>query len=324
MNITKIAVGIDFSPESDSAVQHAMNIARHVGAEVVLVHVGAIIDDTFNANETLHPSIKEWQAFVQQDLADDRRRLEEMRERLRGQGVEISHVLRDGFADTGLAETAGDIGADLLIVGTHGRSGLRRFFLGSISERVVRLSHTNVMVARALPAPEAGKRGYRRILVPTDFSAPAARALELAFDLAAPGARIELVHFWQVPVTASTPYAPFKAAEDALTTVREAMSEAAEQSGQSLLERYRRSDVDLTYHAVEASPAHGIQDRLAQGDYELVTVGSHGRRGIRRLLLGSVAELTVRHAPCSVLVAHGGSETQPETRSDADAMPTAH
>jgi nucleotide-binding universal stress UspA family protein len=314
MNITKIAVGIDFSPESDSALQHAMNIARHVGAEVVLVHVGAILDQSFNAGETVHPSIKEWETFVHRELADDRRRLEEMRERLRGQGVEISHLVRDGFADTALTETASDIGANLLVVGTHGRSGLRRFFLGSISERVVRLSHTNVMVARALLTPDAGQRGYRRILVPTDFSAPAARALELAFDLAAPGARIEIVHFWQVPVTASTPYAPFKAAEDALTTVREAMAEAAEQSGQTLLERYRASSVDLSYHAVEASPAHGIHDRLAQGDYELVAVGSHGRRGIRRLLLGSVAELTVRHAPCSVLVAHGGPEHQPDAK----------
>jgi nucleotide-binding universal stress UspA family protein len=320
MKITKIAVGVDFSPESDSAVQHAMNIARHVGAEVVLVHVGAILDYSFSASETVHPSIKEWETLVHQELADDRRRLEEMRERLRGQGVEVSHLVRDGFADTSLAETASEIGANLLMVGTHGRSGIRRFFLGSISERVVRLSHTNVMVARAL---NDGQRGYRRILVPTDFSAPAARALELSFDLAAPGARIELVHFWQVPVAASTPYAPFKAAEDALTTVREAMAEAAEQGGQDLLERYRSSSVDLTYHAVEASPAHGIHDRLAQGDYELVAVGSHGRRGIRRLLLGSVAELTVRHAPCSVLVAHGGPETQPDVQPDAPSEAAA-
>jgi nucleotide-binding universal stress UspA family protein len=307
MNIKKIAVGIDFSPEADSATQHAMHIARHVGAEVVLVHVGAILDPQLNVGETVHPSIKEWETFVQQALVEDRRRLEALRERLRGQGVEISHVVRDGFADTALAETAGEIGADLLVVGTHGRSGLKRFFLGSISERVVRLSTTNVMVARAL---DISPGGYRRILVPTDFSAPAARALELAFDLAAPGASIEVVHFWQIPVTASTPYAPFKAAEDALTTVREAMAEAAQQSGERLLERYRSSRAELTYQAVEASPAHGIHDRLAQSDYELVAVGSHGRRGIRRLLLGSVAELTVRHAPCSVLVAHGGAETE--------------
>jgi nucleotide-binding universal stress UspA family protein len=316
MNIKKIAIGIDFSPESDIATRHAMDIARHVGAEVVLVHVGAILDQSLHVSELVHPSIKEWEHLVHQELAEDRRRLEEMRGRLRGQGVEISHVVCDGFADTALAETAGDIGADLLVVGTHGRSGLRRFFLGSISERVVRLSNTNVMVARAL---DNGPGGYRRILVPTDFSAPAARALELAFDLAARGAAIEMVHFWQVPMTASTPYAPFKAAEAALATVREAMAEAAEQSGQRLLERYRSSGVDLTYHAVEASPAHGIHDRLAQGSYDLVVVGSHGRRGIRRLLLGSVAELTVRHAPCSVLVAHSSPEIETGAQAGVQA-----
>lgn len=311
MNIKKIAVGIDFSPESEIATRHAMEIARHVGAEIALVHVGAILDPSVDMGETVHPSIKEWERYVRLELAEDRRRLEEWRERLTGQGVEISHVVRDGFADTALAETADEMGADLLVVGTHGRSGLKRFFLGSISERVVRLSHTNVMVARAL---DNGNAGYRRILVPTDFSEPAARALELAFELAARDAKIDVVHFWQVPVTAATPYAPFKAAEDALATVREALAESAQQNGERLLDRYRSSSgVELSYHALEASPAHGIHERLAQGGYDLVAVGSHGRRGIRRLLLGSVAELTVRHAPCSVLVAHGG----PESRQDA-------
>lgn len=315
MSIKKIAVGVDFSPESEIAIRHAIQIARHVGAEVVLVHVGAILEHPFNTGEVVHPSFKEWERIVEQELAADRRRLEELRERLLGQGVDISHVIRDGFADTALAETAGDLGADLLIVGTHGRSGLKRFFLGSISERVVRLSQCDVMVARAR---DDGSGGYRRILVPTDFSAPSSRALELALDLAAPGASVELVHFWQVPVVAATPYAPFRAAEDALATVREAMVEAAEQGGRNLLERHRRSGVDLSYHAVEASPAHGIQERLAHGDYDLVAVGSHGRRGIRRWLLGSVAELTVRHAPCSVLVAHGGPERAAGAGSDAE------
>jgi nucleotide-binding universal stress UspA family protein len=312
MNIQKIAVGIDFSPESEIATQHAMRIARHTGAEVVLVHVGAILDQPEQASTPKHPSIKEWESFIRHELAEDRQRLEAVRERLLGQGVEISHVVRDGFADTSLAETAKEIGAELLIVGTHGRSGLKRFFLGSISERVARLSDTNVMVARAL---DGGDGGYRRILVPTDFSAPAAKALDLAFLLAArgtePRAAIDVIHCWQVPVTASTPYAPFKAAEEALATVRDAMVETVQESGQRLLERYKPAGVDLTFQAFEASPAHGIQDRLEQGNYDLVIVGSHGRRGLRRLLLGSVAELTVRHAPCSVLVAHGGLEPEP-------------
>jgi nucleotide-binding universal stress UspA family protein len=101
MNIKKIAVGMDFSPESDIATQHAMDIARHVGAEVALVHVGAILEQPLHVSEAMHPSVKKWEQFVHQELAEDRRRLDEMRERLHGQGVEISHLVRDGFADTG-------------------------------------------------------------------------------------------------------------------------------------------------------------------------------------------------------------------------------
>jgi nucleotide-binding universal stress UspA family protein len=311
MNIQKIIVGVDFSHESEVATQHAMNIARHVGAEIVLAHVGAILDTPAPSSTPQHASIKEWESFIRHELAEDRQRLEAVRERLLGQGVEVSHVVRDGFADTALTETARELGAELLIVGTHGRSGLKRFFLGSISERVARLSDTNVMVARAR---DGGEGGYRRILVPTDFSAPAAKALDLALLLAAreaePRAKIDVIHCWQVPVTASTPYAPFKAAEEALATVRDAMAETVQESGKRLLEHYDPGAVDLTFQAFEASPAHGIQDRLEQGNYDLVIVGSHGRRGLRRLLLGSVAELTVRHAPCSVLVAHGGLEPE--------------
>jgi nucleotide-binding universal stress UspA family protein len=58
---------------------------------------------------------------------------------------------------------------------------------------------------------------------------------------------------------------------------------------------------------VEGDPAATIHDRLARGSYDCTVLGSHGRRGIGRMVLGSVAEHTVRHAPCSVFVAHAGS-----------------
>lgn len=302
MNIKKIVVGIDFSEESDIATRQAMSIARHVGAEVVLLHVGAVLDAPMHLGSSMHASVREWETLMRSELAEDRRRLSELRERLHGQGVEVSHLVRDGFADTGLTEAARELGADLLVVGTHGRTGIKRFFLGSISERVARLSSTAVMVAR--PTAHVGG-GYRRILVPTDFSEPAARALDTALELAGRDARIDLVHFWQVPVMATTPYAPFKAAEEAMGTMRQAMAEAAEDMGESLRERHARTGVELTFHAIEGEPAHSIQEHLEESDYDLVVMGSHGRRGLRRFLLGSVTEFTVRHAPCSVMVVHG-------------------
>lgn len=314
MDIKKIVVGVDFSEESEQAVREALNIARHVGAELALVHIGVVVEPPKHLGGSVHSSIKEWESMLRDQLAEDRRQLEEIRERMRGQGVEISHLVRDGFADTGLVDAAKELEGDLLILGTHGRSGIKRFFLGSISERVVRLSTTNVMVAR----PQGdGSGGYRRILVPTDFSRPAGAALDLALRLAHDGAAVDLVHFWQVPMTATTPYAPFKAAEEALTTVRRAMQEAAEGAGQRILEDYQEGRLEITFHAIESAPAYGIQERLEEEDYDLVVMGSHGRRGLRRFLLGSVAEMTVRHAPCSVLVVHG-PEDEPGQSDEID------
>ncbi|ACY19123.1 universal stress protein [Haliangium ochraceum] len=311
MKLSKIAVGIDFSEESDAAAHQALDLARHVGAELVLLHVGTVRDHALHAAPAAHPSVQAFDAAVDEGVARDRQRLEQMRERLRAQGVEISHAVRDGFADTGLAEGATELGAELLVVGTHGRSGLKRFFLGSISERVARLSSGHVMVAR-VGGERAGVGGYRRILVPTDFSDVAVESLELACLVAAKGARIDVVHFWQMPMASSFPVS-LELVEDSFTTVRDAMGATALEAGNALLAKVDHGDRDITFHALEATPADGIHDELEDSDYDLVVVGSHGRRGFRRLLLGSVTELTVRHAPCSVLVVHAGED------EDADA-----
>lgn len=305
MEIKKIAVGIDFSEQSNAAARHALNIARHTGAELVLVHVGTVLEAGDPLPEAIQTSVKEWENIVREQLAADRNRLDELRERLEGQGAEVSHMIIDGFPDTGLVEAAKDLGADLTVTGTHGRTGVKRFLLGSVSERVVRLSERTVMVAR--PAGD-GASGYRRVLVPTDFSDSAERALQLALVMAAPDATIELVHYWQLPVVAAGYYAPVTAADKAVAPIRDALEEQAEAQGQGHIDRYGRPGLNLTFEAVQAAPAYGIQDRLEGESHDLVVMGSHGRRGVRRFLLGSVAEVTVRHAPCSVVVVHGAPD----------------
>ncbi|GAB4568931.1 MAG: universal stress protein [Haliangiales bacterium] len=310
MEIKKIVVGMDFSEASEIAVQHAMRIARHAGAEVVLVHVGTVLATGEPVSHITSTTREQWEALLREELSEVRDNLEAVCERLRGQGVTLSHMIRDGFADNGLTDAASELGADLLLVGTHGRTGLKRFFLGSISERVVRLSRTSVMVARPPGASDGG--GYKRILVPTDFSLPAAAALQYAFAMAAPDAHIDLVHFWQMPLAATTPYAPFQAAEEALGSVRQAMAHSVEQTGQELLEKHLREGMEVRFKSNEAAPGHGIQELLEETPYELVVMGSHGRRGLSRLLLGSIAEVTTRHANCSVVVVRSD-----EDRDDA-------
>lgn len=290
MEISRIVVGMDFSEESEVAARYAVKIARHTGAEVVLVHVGLVPDQSQPIPH--HDAAKEWQRIVEERLAADRAKLEEARERLATQLPEISHMVIDGFADTGLCEAGKQIGADLLITGTHGRTGLKRFLLGSVAERVVRLFERNVMVAR--PGAE-GPGSFQRILVPTDFSVHAEDALKLALVLAAPGGTVDVFHAWDTP--------PEVALEWTGPIVDE-MAKQARESGEKLLGKHRREDLTMNFDTLRGRAASGISERLERQRYDLVIMGSHGRRGLRRFLLGSVAEKMVRHAPCSVIVVH--------------------
>jgi len=295
MEITKIVVGVDFSEESETAARYGVKIARYTGAEVVLVHAGMVLDQQRPGPRGA--VAKEWEELVQGQVNADRQRLEELRTRLASSTPQVSHMVIDGFADTGLIDAARSLGADLVITGTHGRTGVKRFFMGSVAERVVRLCETNVMVAR--PGAKSGtgsSGGFKKILVPTDFSPQAERALQLAMVLAASGGRIDVYHAWNTP--------PEMALEWTGPILEELAGEAR-RAGEQLLSRHHHENLTIGFDAARAHAADGIAQRLESGGYDLVVMGSHGRRGLRRFLLGSIAERTVRHAPCSVIVVHG-------------------
>jgi nucleotide-binding universal stress UspA family protein len=207
----------------------------------------------------------------------------------------------------------------MIVVGTHGRGGITRALLGSVAERTVRLSDATVMVARG-PVPAAG---YRRILAATDFSDSAEQALAIAVTLADPSAVVHIIHCMLSPVRTVPIPVPVGTAAAAMATSSvpapggghlgpqaEELEEAALAEGQRLLTVYRRGAIKLDFELVRERPGRAIIERLESGSYDLCAMGTHGRRGLRRLLLGSMAESTVRHAPCSVLVSHAAPQNQ--------------
>jgi nucleotide-binding universal stress UspA family protein len=284
MPLSKIAVGVDFSPESQRAVDHATMLARRTGAALTLVHVATVPPPL-----TVRPN-DAWAALLRERLAANRARLDELRERLRGQGVDVSQVVADGDPDPALAEAARELGADLVVVGTQGRSGARRLLLGSVAEKTIRLAASSVLVARG----EVPASGYRHVVVGTDFSELAWRALERALELTAPGGHVHVVHAWQAP------YIEYDLTGRLLEGLREAAEIETEANRERVLAMRRPEGVMVGLDLADGVP-FVVLDEYSK-DAELLVVGSHGRRGIRRLLLGSVAEATVRHARCSVLV----------------------
>lgn len=299
MKITRIMVGTDFSAESEIALEHAVRIARHVGAELLLAHAGTVLDTADAALAPESAALLEYERIVAEHAAENRAHLAKLVARVRASGVNASEQIVDGFPDTGISEAADELDVDLVVMGTHGRTGLKRILLGSVAERVVRLCRRHVMVAR--PAKDGQQAGYGRILVPTDFSPRAELALEIALDLVAAGGQIELLHAWSLPALTGS-LVPSRVSESALEPVRASLEAGAREKGEALIARHVHPSAQMALTVVNDSAAHAIDK--AAGGHDLIVMGGHGRRGLRRLILGSVAEATVRHAPCSVLVVH--------------------
>jgi nucleotide-binding universal stress UspA family protein len=296
--VARVLVGVDFSAESDAALAHAAVIARRLGASVVLAHVLPLPTDLVE-DSSYDPLFRAGALSVElteQHRTGARDLLAQAAARCRAMGIECESLLVDDNPSDGLARAADEIGAALVVIGSHGRTGFSRFLLGSVAERTVRLCRRSALVARG-PAPEGS--GYRRILVATDFSPHAELALDAALELARPEAEIEAVHCWQTPVLpAGLPLAP----------VRGQLEQHVAEAGQSLVERHAAVSQRIRFVPIEATAAEGLCARAQETGADLIAIGSHGRRGVKRWLLGSIAEVTVRHAPCSVLVARRPGE----------------
>jgi len=309
MASVKIAVGIDFSKESETASTESLRLARHLGGELVLVHVSPRVElpgftsDAMGAGKRAMEALRH---YLSQASARDRLRLVELRERMNGD-VHVVHALIEGDPDTGLCLAAKETGSQLLVVGTHGYTGLNWFLLGSVAQRVIRIADTDVLVARNR---RSSSDGYRRILVGTDFSPSSAHALDRALDLAAPDAQVDVVHFYH-----HAPHAElYEAVRDAVgADLDETLMAELRTAGQSFIAQRRKPDgATVRFYAVAEAPLPGLIHWLEKQPFDLVALGSHGRRGVRRFLLGSVAEAVAQRAPCSTFIARGApQEAQP-------------
>ncbi len=291
----KIVVGIDFSEESEIAAGQALGVARHLGGELILVHVRDIVELPAVPPGPAHELARDWRDASARALAEARDELGRLRERLSGQGADVSQLLVEDDPDEGLRAAARQLAARLTVVGTHGRTGLRLLQLGSVAQKIVRQSETDVLVAR-----KERREGYHRILVASDFSPSAERALDSAIALAAPGGAIDVVHYLDSARMIGGNFG----ASQVLPSALERMTELARVQGDQLVARRQVPGLELRFRAFAERPVPGLIHALELEPCDLVALGTHGRRGVRRFFLGSVAEAIVRHAPCSVLVAH--------------------
>lgn len=147
----------------------------------------------------------------------------------------------------------------------------------------------------------------RRILVPVDFSERSVPALRYALDIAKEmGARVDVVHVWEPPAYVAPDMMVSLAEEDGDRTIAElARTEISKEMQRLLEELNERGDGGVKGRLEVGAVPKTIINLANSGEYDLVVIATHGRTGISRLVLGSVAEQVVRSAECPVLTLHG-------------------
>jgi nucleotide-binding universal stress UspA family protein len=183
--------------------------------------------------------------------------------------------------------------ADTIVVGSHGHGGLSRV-LGGVAERVVRHAHCRVLVAR-----KAAARGC--VVAATDLSVPSLPAVVAAAEEAKRrGALLKVAHavdflhvesFYLLGIATPSTYSP---------------SDLRDPARQRLTDMMKKARIEAANEILDGPAAAAIVRYADEAGAELVVVGAHGRTGLTRLLLGSVAEKIVRSASCSVLVVRMG------------------
>src|SRR5262245_41348358 len=195
--IKRIVYATDFSPASEPAWNEARRLARLFGAGIVVVHA--------TAPPILFPTEGYFPPQLYDELVQSARRVaQEGFDRLlasvTGSGLKVDFRLEDGLPAARILDVVNKEAADLLVVGTHGRTGLERVMVGSVADRLLRQAPCPVLTARSTLAPGPGP-AIRRICYATDFSPTARAAWPWAVAIAtAASAEIDLVHVTFAPV----------------------------------------------------------------------------------------------------------------------------
>jgi nucleotide-binding universal stress UspA family protein len=286
-----IVVPIDFSDTSIKALDYALALAEQFGSRIHLVHV-LEFPEVFNS--TSQPSYAVWDKDAKKSATS---RLDELVDEKVDELITVNSEVRFGRAHQTICEAAREQKADLIVIGTHGFTGLKHLLLGSTAERVIRHAPCSVLAVRKQTSrnPKALLKP-KKILVPTDFSKPAEQALHSAIALAKQyRAKIHLLYV-----------VPTHYAVGDYEMVDYAMLAAEEKTiGQKRLgeisKGLRAKKISVSTQIQQGRPAVEINQAAAELECDLIVISTQGRTGWSRMMLGSTTEEVVRHSSCPVL-----------------------
>ena len=278
----KVLVPVDGSESSFHALRQAFQFSSIEKSWITVVCVAPEYEGDLDTLVSGNNIMEQMQRPCEQALA-------RAKEIAAQEGYSIKTVLEEGEPASRIIDIADAHNRELIIMGRRGRSHLERAFLGSVTKRVIGLSHGDVLVV-----PDSAPIAWKKILVATDGSTFSRAAVERATRFALSyGGEIEVVSVVDVP---SELYG------DAPGLV-ETLIHKAKDYANTAVQIVAAKGITVNSRVVEGVTHEIIPELATKLGAQVIFVGSHGRTGMRRLLVGSVAEKIIGFASCPVLVA---------------------
>lgn len=289
MSFNKILIPLDGSELAEKALAPAVALAEALSAEIILLRV--IVPLPLN----LDPGLYQYIIYDGQKEAETY--LTGLRLRSLFSTVRLKTETRVGKAANSILDYAQENEIDLIVMSSHGRSGIGRWVYGSVADKVLHQAECSLAIIH--PQVETEPFAHKRILVPLDGSQQAERALDPALKLAqAMAAELVLLRVTTLPPLPKEPVAGWPSVESIMW--------AAGQEAKAYLSRIQESlqngRVQISTQIADSPVAESIIDIAEQQQVDLIVMSSYGRSGVDRWVFGSVTEKTLRGAHCATLV----------------------
>ncbi len=292
LDVDTILFPTDFSSVAEDAFAHAAHLALQAGATIYVFNV--VTPGEGNASNPMDFLPVEPVEGDDMDGAQPQRMEVQTVTQERGTVPVVYAQTESASPETAIVEHATDHDVDLVVMGTHGRQGMDRLLSGSVAEEVVRQAPCPVFTVLATDETQPNTP-IDRVLVPVDLSEQSALVVDHAAALAsAYGASIDLLH---VVEEAAFPTAY---GMDPLTPSQPDVQERAREALEALVAEVDGFTEAVNTHVLAGYAARDIVDFSDEHAADLIVMATHGRTGLQRFLIGSVAEKVVRSAPCPV------------------------
>jgi nucleotide-binding universal stress UspA family protein len=288
MPFKNILIPVDFSTFSQRAVDYGLFLAGKFCAKVILFHAVILLQE--DVNEETH--FKDLEERILQKEKDRAGLLDSHHQKGKTCGINIESKMVRGFsAADAILDFMSDNDIDLVIMGTHGSTGLKKWMSGSVTERVVRLSSVPVLTIHQ----DFRHEKIEKILVPVDFSDYSRTAVEEAVALSKIfNARLEFMH--SVDQEAHPTFHRL-----GLESILSANDELREPVVKNLIEFTGLSENEAVYRVTEGRAYKEIKKLVEDHDIDLIVMATRGLSQLEHFLVGSTAERVVNVAPCPVL-----------------------